>query len=200
MFTGIIETTAKVLQNHQGRLILERPAAFTKLVLGQSIAVSGVCLTVVAWDDASMTFDMVPETLARTTLGSKAAGDAVNVERAMPADGRFEGHIVQGHVEGTATVRSMEPEGEGMRLTIELLPELARFVIPKGSIAIEGASLTIATINEHNYCSIALIPHTLERTTLGTLRAGDRVNIETDILLRWLHHAHRSNPRHPDPR
>ena len=190
MFTGIIETTAPLI-NVGSQLSIGRPASFTDLAVGQSIAVSGVCLTLVAFDASSMAFDVVPETLARTNLGSKHAGDRVNLERALAANGRFEGHIVQGHVEGVAEVAALTDEGEGKRLTVRLPDDLARYVIPKGSIAIDGTSLTVAAIDDQKMCSIALIPHTLSWTTLGGLRPGDGVNIETDVLVRALLHQHR---------
>jgi riboflavin synthase len=178
MFTGIVEATANVLQNTGHTLTIERPAAFDDLNIGSSICVAGVCLSIVATDEQSMRFDVVEETLARSNLGSKKAGDTVNLERAMKANARLDGHVVQGHVEGTGIVRSAE-----MRLCIEIPPSLSKNVHPKGSIAIDGVSLTVASI-EQNLCTIALIPHTLERTTLGSLRFGDIVNIETDVMTR----------------
>lgn len=191
MFTGIVETTGAVLQTRPDGMTVERPAMFDDITLGSSIAVAGVCLTVVAFDDASMRFDIVPETFAKTTLGSKKPGDRVNLERAMLATSRFEGHIVQGHVDGVASVEGIGEweKGKGVILTIVLPDSLLPFVVPKGSICIDGVSLTIAAL-EGNRCTVALIPHTLEITTLGSLKKGDSVNIETDVLLRWLAHAH----------
>ncbi len=178
MFTGIIEATAHVLESANGKLILGRPAIFDDIKLGASIAVSGVCLSVVAFDDTSMRFDVIAETMRKTKLGDLKIGDAVNVERAMKASDRFEGHIVQGHVEGTAIMKEMNAQHE---LTIELSADLIPFIIPKGSITIDGVSLTVAKI-EGVLCTVALIPHTLSITTLGSLKMGDRINIETDIL------------------
>lgn len=183
MFTGIIEATAHVLESANGKLILGRPAIFDDIKLGASIAVSGVCLSVIAFDDASMTFDVIAETMRKTKLGDLKIGDAVNVERAMKASDRFEGHIVQGHVEGTGVICNLLSVN-GI-LNVELCDALTRFVIEKGSITIDGVSLTVAKI-EGNICTIALIPHTLSMSTLGSLKAGDRVNIETDILGRYV--------------
>lgn len=194
MFTGIIETTATVLSNTNGLLSLERPATFDDLKIGASIAVSGVCLTIVRLDGTSMDFVMVPETLEKSTLGHLEEGDIVNLERAMPADGRLDGHIVQGHIEGTGRVQSVEISGkskspntkndQGLTIGIALSDELAANVIHKGSITVDGVSLTVAFI-EQNLCTIAVIPHTAEHTTLGALKKRDRVNIETDVLVRY---------------
>jgi riboflavin synthase len=187
MFTGIIETKAKILERTNEGLVLERPASFHDLSIGASISVSGTCLSVVGMDDTMMAFDVVPETWAKTKLGSLHVGDSVNLERSMAAGARFEGHIVQGHVEGVGTVlNNGETDAEGWILSIELPPDLLPAVIYKGSIAVDGVSLTVASLEE-DVCSIALIPHTLEVTTLGQLRLGDKVNIETDMFLRGLH-------------
>jgi riboflavin synthase len=139
---------------------------------------------VIDFDDASMSFDVVQETLEKTKLGSLKKDDAVNLERSMRADGRFEGHVVQGHVEGTAKV--MEP---GEMLTIELPSAMLPHVVQKGSITIDGVSLTVASL-DGNRCTVALIPHTLKMTTLGNLRKNDDVNIETDILARYSRPSH----------
>lgn len=194
MFTGIVETTAKILKNENGLLCVERPALFDDLKIGASISVSGVCLTVIEKEKGAMYFNVVPETLRKTTLGYLKEGDMVNLERAMSANARLDGHIVQGHVEGTGRVQSMEPSVEsknpntkndqGFMLTIALSDEYIETIVPKGSITIDGVSLTVANI-EHNLCTIAVIPHTAAHTTLGALKKRDRVNIETDILVRY---------------
>jgi len=180
MFTGIVEAAAQVIESTGSRLVIERPSSWNDLKIGSSVSVSGVCLSVIEFDNKSMTFDVVEETRTRTTLDMRTTG-RINLERALKADARFEGHIVQGHTEGTAKVENIE---EGI-LTIILPAELQPFVIQKGSIAIDGVSLTVASINE-NQCSVALIPHTLENTTLGSLKQGDSVNIETDILGKYI--------------
>lgn len=185
MFTGIVETTAPILRKTDTSLVLERPTSFKDLTAGCSISVSGVCLSAVKFDEVSMHFDVVGETWARTNLGTKKEGDRVNVERALAANGRFEGHIVQGHVEGTAEVVGLTNDGQWTMLTVRLPADLLPSVVFKGSIAIDGVSLTVAALNGE-LCTIALIPHTLEVTTLGTLKAGDTVNIETDILAKYV--------------
>jgi riboflavin synthase len=185
MFTGIIEKTAAISQKTDAILSVQRPKLFDDLKIGGSIAVNGICLSVVQFDNTSISFDVMPETWKRTNLGDMHTGDYVNLERSLPAHGRFEGHIVQGHVEGTATVLSREEDGNSMILTLELNEELATYVIPKGSITVNGVSLTVVTA-EGNSCTIALIPHTQEMTNLGDVQGGERVNIETDILGRTL--------------
>ncbi|MGQ0744021.1 MAG: riboflavin synthase [Acidimicrobiales bacterium] len=148
------------------------------LRIGQSVAVNGCCLTVVEVGPGWCGADLVEETLRRTNLGDLALGDRVNLERAIGAQGRLEGHIVTGHVEATAVVVARGPD-----LCVELGAGLERYVVPKGSIALDGVSLTVVTVDS-NRVSVALIPHTLAVTTLGRCRPGDRVNIETDVLAR----------------
>ncbi|MFA7682149.1 MAG: riboflavin synthase [Candidatus Peribacteraceae bacterium] len=185
MFTGIVETTAPVLRRTESSLILGCPQNFTDIVIGSSICVSGVCLSVTECDRGQLIFAVVPETWKCTKLGSLSAGDTVNLERALKADGRFDGHIVQGHVETVGEVGSLirSDDGSGM-LTVHIPPELLPFIVAKGSIAFDGVSLTVALLKE-DAVVVALIPHTLTGTTLGNLHAGDSVNIETDILARY---------------
>jgi riboflavin synthase len=183
MFTGIIESTARILKNESGELTLTRPAMFDDIKEGSSISISGVCLTITKFDQEIMSFQMVEETLQKSSLGSKKEGDFVNLERAMAANGRFDGHIVQGHVEGVASVLSFIEEDMGKRLTLRVPQELMPFIVPKGSIALDGVSLTVTSTGDDT-CSIALIPYTLDHTTLGLLKEGDAVNVETDVLVR----------------
>jgi riboflavin synthase len=187
MFTGIVETTATVLKKTDSGLTLERPSTFDDLKAGASIALNGACLSVVEFDDQSMSFFVLPETWNKTNLGDLEVGSPVNVERAMGAGGRFEGHIVQGHIEGTGTVTIFEKPSDSpwATLAIQLPDTISPFVVYKGSIAINGVSLTVVSI-EKNICTIALIPQTLEITNLGTLKIGERVNIETDVLARYI--------------
>ncbi len=185
MFTGIIESTAKVIKTMKTGLALERPKIFSDIKIGSSIAVSGVCLSVVAFDKQSMTFDVVPTTLRKTKLGLLKKGDLVNLERAMKADARFEGHIVTGHVEGVGGVHAHR---QGL-LTIAVPSSLSRFIVPHGSITLDGVSLTVASLTK-NQLIVALIPHTLEHSTLGFLRKGDHINIETDILAKYVLSSH----------
>ncbi|ALM09541.1 MAG TPA: riboflavin synthase [Candidatus Peribacter riflensis] len=185
MFTGIIETTAKVLDRQDDRLTVSRPTSFDDLKKGASIAISGVCLTVVEMDAHTLAFDVMPETMHKTTIGDLAIGDSVNLERALPAHGRFEGHVVQGHVEGVGEVTGLQTQGGDVRLAVRVPKELMHVIVPKGSICLDGVSLTITDVGPES-CTVALIPMTLASTTLGTKRMGDAVNIETDILVRTL--------------
>jgi len=190
MFTGIVETTAAVMERTESRLTLARPSSFTDVKLGSSIAVNGVCLTVVDLQSDSFAFDVVGETWRRTNLGDLLVGNAVNLERAMPANGRFEGHVVQGHVEGIATVKEWKDDGQWKQLVLEVPDALRPYIVEKGSIALDGVSLTVAGLRG-NEVTIALIPHTLKITSLGLRRPGDAINVETDILAHYiLQHSH----------
>ncbi len=184
MFTGIIEATAKVRQKTASGLVVERPSFFDDIKEGNSISVSGACLSITKFDHDSLSFDVVAETWARTKLGDLQVGDLVNLERSLAANGRFEGHSVQGHIEGVATVDRLDTAETGAMLYLTLPNDLSSPIIPKGSIAIDGVSLTVASINGA-HLSIALIPHTLQHTTLGNVKPQDHVNIETDVLGRY---------------
>jgi riboflavin synthase len=188
MFTGIIEASANIMKRSGTGLLIERPKEFADLAIGQSIAVNGACLSIVDFDEQSMRFDVVPETFSRTNLG---LSQKVNLERAMPANGRFEGHVVLGHVDGTGVLTEKKPEGEGMRFTFAVPHGLEVFCVEKGSITINGISLTIASA-KGKVIEIALIPHTLHLTNLGELNIGERVNLEVDyfakLLKKW--HVH----------
>ena len=188
MFTGIIEQTGLIESlehsSHAAKLRVRAPGFFADTRPGASIAISGVCLTVVQHDADVATFDVVPETLARTTLGSLRTGDRVNLEHSLRAGAPIDGHFVQGHVEGVGTVTRID-RGDGYVLWTQVPAELLPAIVPKGSIAIDGVSLTIVEVDRAARAfSVALIPTTLERTTLGRLREQSRVNIETDILAR----------------
>ncbi len=183
MFTGIVESTAKIIAKTASELTLERPKSFDDLKEGSSVSVSGACLSVIRFDASSMTFQVIPETWSKTKLRQLREGDPVNLERAMRADQRLDGHIVQGHVEGVAVVEPMEEK----TIRFHLPPSLLSAVIPKGSITVDGVSLTVADIQE-DLVTVMLIPLTLEQTTLGMLKSGDSVNIETDLFLRWIAH------------
>lgn len=182
VFTGIIESTATVQQKSESNLIIDRPSIFDDIAIGSSIAVSGVCLSVAAFTSDSMTFDVVDETWQKSALGSLQQGDTVNVERALPANGRLDGHIVQGHIEGVGEYVSLQDNV----LTVRLSPELIKLCVHKGSITLHGVSLTVASVTD-DVITVALVPHTLENTNLGTLKTGDKINIETDILGRYLY-------------
>jgi riboflavin synthase len=189
MFTGIVETVgaiADVIEVAKGRRfrIGASPIA-SGLPVGASVSVQGVCLTAIAASGEEFEVELVAETLARSTLGGLGVGDAVNLERAMPADGRFDGHIVQGHVDGVGVVRSVEAEGRGKRIWVDCPAEVRRYVVRKGSITIDGVSLTVAGLDEEGL-EVALIPHTLEVTTLGLLQPDATVNLEADILAKYV--------------
>jgi riboflavin synthase len=190
VFGGLIAhlgTVAGVEYDRMGgmRLRVAAPDAVAEGVAPKdSVAINGVCLTVVECDAASMAFDVVPETLARSTLGSLASGARVNVELSLRLGDRLGGHFVYGHVDATATIRSKVPEGQGHRVAIELGGALQPFVVEKGYVAIDGVSLTIAAVRDGAF-EIALIPETSARTTFGTRVAGDSVNVEIDPIARY---------------
>lgn len=172
------------MESRDGRLVVAAPL-LDGTGVGASISVNGVCLTAVDVSDGTVRFDVVPETLARTGLGSLGEGDMVNLERPMPAHGRFDGHIVQGHVDGTGTVVDLTDDEDGVLLTVSVPEHLMAHIVVKGSITIDGVSLTVAGLGDGRF-SVALIPHTLESTTLGSLDAGDTVNLETDVLAKYV--------------
>ena len=187
MFTGIVRERGRVVsaESNGGGVHLRIAAPETAgAALGDSIAVSGCCLTVTAADGETLEFDAVPETIARTTLGGLEPGAEVNLEPALRAGEPLGGHFVQGHVDGRARVQALEREGEGSRLRLQLPPELHRYCVEKGSLAVDGVSLTIAALCEDGL-EIALVPFTLEHTTLGALAPGDEVNVEVDLLAKY---------------
>ena len=177
MFTGIVREVGTVASFDGSRLVVE---SGTEAEVGDSVAIAGVCLTVAARDNGSLAFDVVPETLARTTLGSLAAGEAVNVEPSLRAGDPLGGHIVQGHVDGVGTLRE-----RGELTWFDAPVEIVRYCVEKGSIAVNGTSLTVAATDDGGF-AVALIPHTLEATTLGALSPGDGVNLEVDVLAKYV--------------
>lgn len=188
MFTGIVAHKGSVLdvEDDTGvkRLILEA-GSLADLEVGDSIAVNGVCLTAVVVQDSRIAVEIVPETIARSSLGGIQPGDPVNLERPMSAHGRFDGHIVQGHVDGVGVVSKVGNEGDDRRLTIELPAALTRYIVEKGSITVDGVSLTVSAVHPDSF-DVALIPHTLEVTTLGLRKVGDQVNLEVDIIAKYV--------------
>jgi riboflavin synthase len=178
VFTGLVQEMGRVASFEDGRLVVE--AAATAEV-GDSVAVDGVCLTVVENGDGRLAFDVVPETLDRV----KPFGDRVNLEPALRAGEPLGGHYVQGHVDGVGGVAAVEQETEGVRVRIEPPPDLLRYLVEKGSIAVDGVSLTVAKVDESGF-EVALIPHTLEVTTLGGLAPGGSVNLEADVLAKYV--------------
>jgi riboflavin synthase len=178
VFTGIVQERGRVASFEDGRLVVESGLAAR---VGDSIDVDGVCLTVVEARDGRLAFDVMVETMRR----AKPFGAEVNLEPALRAGEPLGGHYVQGHVDGVGSVRSVESEGEGKRAWIDADSDLLRYLVEKGSIAVEGVSLTVAALDERGF-AVALIPHTLETTTLGRLQPGDVVNLETDVLAKYV--------------
>jgi len=205
VFTGIVERTAVVRVARAGAgagglrlgIAVEPDARWPRwrgIELGESIAIDGVCLTVAAFENRDgggvAEFDAVPETLATTTIGARAPGDRVNVERALRAGDSFGGHYVTGHVDGQGVVSAREPDGEQVLFTITAPATLVRQMLPKGSITVDGVSLTLVDVDRSAGCfTFAAIPHTLERTTLGERAVGAAVNLETDAFGKWVLHA-----------
>lgn len=186
MFTGIVEEVGTVLAVADGKLVIKASKVLEQKALsGASIAVNGVCLTVSDSSSGKFTADVMPETLRLTNLGKLSVGSCVNLERAMAADGRFGGHIVSGHIDGTGTVESLIAEGNAVWLTVNCPQNLLRYILPHGSIAIDGVSLTAARVGE-SYFKVSLIPHTRQETTLLNHKVGDLVNLETDVIGKYV--------------
>ena len=185
MFTGIIEETGKIKTVTQNKITVEANVVTKETKQGDSIAVNGVCLTVTKTGADFFDADMSPETLKVTTLGNLRAGSAVNLERAVQVGSRLGGHIVSGHVDGLGRVKYIKKERDFYNFAVELPSELSKYVVKKGSITVNGISLTVAEMN-NNIVNIAVIPHTFENTALKSLQAGEYVNIETDILAKYV--------------
>ena len=189
MFTGIVEGTGAVVDvdDAEGGRRLRLSHDFESLEEGQSISVSGVCLTVERYGDDWFEVFLAAETVAKTYLGAVEAGDELNLERAMPADGRFDGHVVQGHADGVATVKAVERVGDDWQFTFALPDDLRRYVVPKGSVALDGISLTVAALDDDaGTVSVAIIPTTYDLTTLSAKAAGDPVHVEVDVVAKYV--------------
>jgi riboflavin synthase len=192
MFTGIVSglgTVTEVEETETGRrLHIEETTALADMAIGESVAVNGVCLTAVAVAPGAVRVEVVRESLERSNLGDLSGGGRVDLERPMAANGRFDGHIVQGHVDGVGVVSSIVQEGEAVRMRIELPERLARYVVEKGSITVDGVSLTVTAVGTEltTWFEIVLIPHTLEVTVLGLRGVGDRVNLEVDVIAKYV--------------
>ncbi len=189
MFTGIVETVGKIASAEERgevvRFAIEAPAVVAGVEIGDSVAINGACLTVVDVAGGVLSFEAIRETLLKTSLGSLDVGQRVNVERAMRADGRLDGHIVQGHVDATGRVERLERDGDDVRFYVTCSEELADLLVEKGSVAIDGVSLTVCDVRRDGF-DVALIPHTLEVTTLGERSPGDPVNLEADVLGKYV--------------
>ena len=191
MFTGIVEEMGEYVTARRGArsevLVIRADKVLEGTIIGDSIAVNGVCLTVTGMTGNSFEADVMPETLRRTNLSGLTSGDRVNLERAMPADGRFGGHIVAGHVDGTGVIREIRAEDNAVWYTIGTGPEILRYIVEKGSIAIDGISLTVAGVDDgKGEFRVSIIPHTRAMTVLSDRKIGDVVNLENDIVGKYI--------------
>lgn len=184
MFTGIIEETGIIL-NAKNPLTIKVAKILEDIHIGDSVAVNGVCLTVTKYDKHTITLDVMQETYSRTNLGSLKAGSIVNIERAMSANGRFGGHIVSGHIDGTGILTNITNDGIAKWLTISAPKEILKYIIMKGSVALDGVSLTVAYI-DNNCFKVSVIPHTQKETTLLQKSIGSKINIENDIVGKYI--------------
>lgn len=189
MFTGIVEETGTVLfmdfSTDYGKLHIQAKKVLEGTKVGDSIAVNGVCLTVTQLKSDRFVADVMPETVHRSSLGALKSGSRVNLERAMAADGRFGGHMVSGHIDGTGTIKHIEKDGNAIRYQISASENILQGIVEKGSIAIDGISLTVASVNDKEF-EISVIPHTLQETILADKREGAVVNLETDIIGKYV--------------
>jgi len=189
MFTGIVEAMGTVTESADAggkrRLCIDAGSLAAGMRVGDSLAINGVCLTAVEVAGARVAVEAVDETLARTNLGLLRPGSPVNLERPMRADGRFDGHIVQGHVDGVGVVRSIVNEGASIRLWVDAPEGLRRYLAEKGSVAVDGVSLTVSGVDATGF-EVVLIPHTLEVTLFGTRRPGDAMNLEADVIAKYV--------------
>ncbi|WP_300758492.1 riboflavin synthase [uncultured Brachyspira sp.] len=185
MFTGIVEEIGIVKSVQSKVITIEANKIFDDLRLGDSIAVNGTCLTVSSFDNKIFNADVTQETLNRTNLGSLKNGSRVNLERAMTLSGRFGGHIVSGHIDGVGSIKSMKKDDNAIILTIEVPRQLMKYIVEKGSVAVDGISLTVASLTDNSF-SIAVIPHTLKETVLYYKKEGDKVNIENDVIGKYV--------------
>jgi len=189
MFTGIVEELGEIAaieeQADAIRLTVRGPLVVSDAAHGDSIAVNGCCLTVTESDSDTFTVDVMRESLDKTSLGVLRVGDPVNLERAMPATGRFGGHVVQGHVDATGTIRSRTPSEHWEVVEVAFPADLGRYLVPKGSITVDGTSLTVVDVTDDAF-TVSLIPTTLAATTLGTKQPGDPVNLEVDVLAKYV--------------
>ena len=185
MFTGIVEEVGRVASLNEYRLTLNASTVLGDAKLGDSISVNGACLTVVEFDASSFAVDLAPETLRRTSLGQAGPGAAVNLERALAAHDRMGGHIVQGHVDGTGEVTALTPEADCYIMEIEAPESLVPYIVEKGFIAVDGISLTVVQRTQRRF-TISVIPFTMQHTNLHERAVGDRVNLEADILAKYV--------------
>ena len=181
MFTGIVREVGSVDTFDGSRLVVSASETTAGVAVGDSVSIAGVCLTVVAAEEGRLAFDVVPETLSRTALARLEPGDRVNLEPSLRVGDPLGGHVVQGHVDGVGRIRSITPQEDSLRVWIDAPDAIVRYCLEKGSIAVDGVSLTVAALDDEGF-EVALIPHTLEVTTLGAIAPGDEVNLEADVL------------------
>ena len=184
MFTGIVEEVGRVISIQSGKLVISASEVLRGVELGGSIAVNGVCLTITSFNTSSFSVDIMPETLRRTNLGLLSAGGEINLERPLTLQEPLGGHLVQGHVEGTGRVASITWEGEAMLIRFEAPPEVIRYVVEEGFIAVDGVSLTVVAKDASSF-QVSVVDFTRQHTTLGSRRVGDRVNLEVDIIAKY---------------
>ena len=185
MFAGIVEEVGRVVEAKPDRLVIQAAAVQEGIRVGDSVNINGACLTAVDVEDNRFTVDVTPETLRRTNLGLLKPGDAVDLERALSVADRIGGHIVQGHVEATGKVISVKPDGDSLVMRFQAPPQVMRYVVNKGFIAVDGISLTVVDCDSSSF-SVSVIPYTRDHTVLGGRQAGDQINLETDIVARYV--------------
>ncbi len=185
MFTGIVEEVGKVLRIGNGQLVLEASKVLEDVHLGDSIAVNGICLTVTEFDSGHFTADVMPETLRRTSLQDLGKGSPVNLERALTLASRLGGHMVSGHIDGVGKIVSFQEERNAILMKISADSRILRYIVEKGSVALDGISLTVAEVTSRDF-TVSLIPHTREVTNLGSKRLGSPINIETDVIGKYV--------------
>ena len=185
MFTGIVEETGRVKTATAGKLVISTDTVTRGMKPGDSVAVNGVCLTVTGFNADSFSVDVMPETLAVTSLGRLRAGDRLNLERAVALGGQMGGHLVQGHIDGTGTIAAVTPEAEAIIITVKAPAEIIRYTVQKGFIAVDGISLTVIDRDDNSF-RVSVVGYTRRQTTLGEKRAGDPVNLETDIIGKYV--------------
>ena len=185
MFTGIIEETGFLLKMNNGKIKIACDKILEDMKIGDSISTNGICLTVTNFDDKSFSADVMPETIRRTSLENLKVGDKINLERALRVSDRLGGHIVSGHIDGVGTIKSMKPEGNAIMITVKTEKNLLRYIATKGSIALDGMSLTVVNAGENDF-SVSLIPHTRDVTNFKYKQVGSLINIEVDVMARYI--------------
>ncbi|BEU88101.1 riboflavin synthase [Selenomonas sp. TAMA-11512] len=185
MFTGIVEELGTLRSFQAGRMVIAAKSVLEGTAIGDSIAVNGICLTVTSMDSSSFSADVMPETLRRTSLEGMGAGTPLNLERALTLSSRLGGHIVSGHIDGTGTITGFTDEGNASVMTVKAGAALLRYIIPKGSVCLDGISLTVVDVAADRF-SVSLIPHTRAITNLAVRKEGDAINIETDVVAKYI--------------